>query len=137
MDGMTQFPEGPQIMPTLNIKAAARRTCRTTVNKHGMLRGACMHTRLVHGSKTGDRVRGDVPTGKKAGVHVGRMAVRAAGSFNVQTGTGLVCGINHKHLQILQRADGYGYAVSAPPVRDCVPTAFLPRLEAGVSSGES
>jgi hypothetical protein len=32
---------------------------------------------------------------------------------------------------------GYGYAVSASPARDCVPTAFLPRAKAGVSSGES
>ena len=102
-----------------------------------MPRGYCMRTKLVHGFKTGDMVRANVPKGRQAGVHVGRPAVWATGSFNVQTATGVVQGINHQHFKILQRADGYGYAVSASPVRDCVPTAFLPRLKAGVSSGTS
>jgi hypothetical protein len=63
---------------------------------------------------------------------VGRLVVGANGSFNVQTGTGVVQGINHKHFKILQRADGYGCAVSAS-----LQTAFLPDLRAGISSGES
>jgi hypothetical protein len=65
-------------------------------------------------------------------IHVGRVAVRATGSFNV----GAVQGINWKHCRIIHRADGYGYAVSASPVRDFVPTAFLPApYKGGVSSG--
>jgi hypothetical protein len=107
------------------------------VNKHGMPRGSCVHTKLVRGFQTGDMVRADVTTGRQAGVHVGRVAVPVSGSFNLQTGRGAVQGINHQHFKVLQRADRYGYAVSASPVRDCVPTAFLPRLKAGVSSGES
>jgi hypothetical protein len=94
-------------VPTLNIKAAGRGTyCRTKVNKHGMFRGSCMHTKLVHGFHSGDMVRADVPTGRQAGVRVGRVAVSASGSFNLQTGRGVVQGINHKHFKILQRADG-------------------------------
>ena len=85
-----------------------------------------MHTKLVHSFQTGDRVRADVPTGRQAGVRVRRVAVSASGSFNLQTGRGVVQGDNHKHFKILQGADGYGYAVSASPVRHCVPTAFLP-----------
>jgi hypothetical protein len=85
-----------------------------------------MHTKLVHGFQTGDMVRADVPNGQTS------VAVRAIGSFNLQTGRGVIQGVNHKHFKILQRADGYGYAVSASPVRDCVPTAFLPRVKAGV-----
>jgi hypothetical protein len=50
--------------------------------------------------------------GKNAGTHVGRVAVRARGSFNVGSATD----INWKHLHLIQRSDGYGYAVSASPV---------------------
>jgi hypothetical protein len=125
-------------VPTLNIEAAGRGTyCRTKVNKHGTPRADCMHTKLIYGFQTGGMVRADVPTGRQAGVRIGQVAVRAIGSFNLQTGRGVVQDINHKHCKILQRADEYGYAVSALPVRDRVPTAFLPRLKAGLSSGES
>ena len=61
--------------------------------------------------QTGDLVRADVPaTSKKAGVYLGRVAVRASGSFNIQTGSEVVQGISHKHCRIIQRSDGYGYA---------------------------
>jgi hypothetical protein len=124
-------------VPTLNIKAAGRGIyCQTTVNKHGMPRGDCMRTKLVHGFQTGDMVRADVPTGRQAGVRVGRVAVSASGSCNLQTGSGVVQGINHQHFNSsacrrvwLRRV---GFAGSR-----LVPTAFPPRLKAGVSSGES
>jgi hypothetical protein len=46
-------------------------------------------------------------TGKKAGVHTGRVAVRASGSFNIQTPSGGIQGIGHKHCVVLMRGDGY------------------------------
>jgi hypothetical protein len=54
-------------------------------------------------------VRADVPKGKKAGIGVGCLAVRARGSSNVVS----VTDINWKHVRLLQRSDGYGNAVSA------------------------
>ncbi|RKS05737.1 hypothetical protein DFP74_1346 [Nocardiopsis sp. Huas11] len=59
---------------------------------------------------TGDLVRAVVPKGKKAGTHTGRVAVRASGKFNMTTAHGTVQGINHPHMRLLQRADGYAYA---------------------------
>ena len=50
-----------------------------------------------------------VTTGKKTGVHAGRVAVRKTGSFNIQTAQGVVQGICHKHCRLIQRNDGYGY----------------------------
>ena len=38
------------------------------------------------------------------------MAVRATGSFNIQTGDGVVQGISHRHCRVIQRGDGYGYS---------------------------
>jgi hypothetical protein len=54
-------------------------------------------------------VQSIVPSGKKAGTHIGKVAVRASGSFNVSTMVGVVQGISHKHCSMLHRADGYSY----------------------------
>lgn len=39
----------------------------------------------------------------------GRVAVRAAGSFNVQTAADVIQGIDHKHCVVRMRGDGYSY----------------------------
>jgi hypothetical protein len=54
-------------------------------------------------------VRAVVPIGKQVGTHVGRVAVRASGNFNIQTPTGVVQGVNVKHCTMLSRADGHSY----------------------------
>jgi energy-coupling factor transporter ATP-binding protein EcfA2 len=100
---------GAQI-PTLATKAPGRGCyCRTKLTAHGFPRGHGMRAKSIDGFKTGDRVRADVSKGKKAGTYLGRVAVRASGSFNVQTPTGVVQGINARHCTILHRADGYKY----------------------------
>jgi hypothetical protein len=71
-------------------------------------------------------VRADVPTARQA-----------SGSCNLQTGTGVVLGVAHKHFKILQHADRHGYVASASPVRACVPPASLSRLKAAISGGKS
>jgi hypothetical protein len=68
-----------------------------------------MRSKAVHGFATGDLVKAVVPAGKKAGCHQGRVAVRATGSFNIQTKDGVVQGISHRHCTRVQRGDGYGY----------------------------
>lgn len=82
---------------------------RTRTDKYGFPRLALTRTKRHHGFATGDLVRAMVPTGKNAGVHTGRVAVRATGSFNITTTHGTVQGINHRHVQLTQRADGYTY----------------------------
>jgi hypothetical protein len=78
--------------------------------------GVGMRCRL--GFQTGGMVSACVPSGKKAGTHVGRVAVRATGSFNVQTLTGVVQGVNARHCTILHRSDGYGYQGPRLPPTD-------------------
>ena len=98
--------------PTLAIKATGRGSyCRTRLTRHGFPRGYLTRCRRVTGFQTGDLVRATVPSGKKAGAHVGRAAVRATGSFNIQTAQGVVQGVNARYCSLLQRADGYGYSV--------------------------
>src|SRR5262245_35925809 len=61
------------------------------------------------GFMTGDIVRAVVPPGTKAsGRHTGRIAVRAGGGCRV----GTVDDIRWKHCRMLQRHDGYGYALA-------------------------
>lgn len=73
-------------------------------------KGYLTRCKRVHGFQIGDMVKAEVPSGKNAGIHIGRVAVRATGSFNIQTVGGAVQGISHKRCRLLQRADGYGYA---------------------------
>jgi hypothetical protein len=54
-------------------------------------------------------VKAKVTSGVHAGTWIGRVAVRASGSFDIQTAEGVRLGISWKHCQIIQRADGYGY----------------------------
>lgn len=98
--------------PTLQIKCAGRGSYqRTRLTKHGFPRGYLTRSKRIQGFQTGDRVWAEVPHGKKAGIHTGRVAVRASGSFNVQTEVGLVQGISHRYCQLVQRSDGYGYTL--------------------------
>lgn len=105
--------------PTLQITCAGRGSrSRTRLNAHGFPRGQLMRGKSVHGFRTGDMVRAVVPSGKKAGTHTGRVAVRATGSFNIQTPSGVVQGVGHRHCKVLMRGDGYGYFLVAHNRKD-------------------
>ena len=125
-------------MPALSIKATGRGSyCRTRLTRHGFPRGYLMRCKRVWGFQTGDLVRATVPAGKKVGVYIGRVAVRASGSFNVQTPQEVVQGIHARHCALLQRADGYGYSLQ--PMAVSTPREerrFLSGLNAEVSAPE-
>lgn len=98
--------------PSLTITATGRGSYqRTRLTRYGFPRGYLMRQKQVQGFQTGDHVRADVPHGKKAGVHTGRVAVRATGSFNIQTATAVVQGISHRHCTLIQRGDGYAFSL--------------------------
>jgi hypothetical protein len=97
-------------MQVWQVKATghgSRQMCR--MDRFGFPRTAAKAAREVKGFRTGDMVQSVVPSGKKAGTHIGKVAVRASGSFNVSTTVGVVQGISHKHCSVLHRADGYLY----------------------------
>ena len=86
----------------------SRQMCR--VDKYGFPRTGTKGHKRVKGFQTGDIVRAVVTKGKKAGVYVGRVAVRASGSFNVTTAIQVVQGISYKCFKQLHQSDGYNYA---------------------------
>ncbi len=100
--------------PVLRIKCTGRGSYqRTRLDKFGFPRGYLLRQKQVNGFQTGDMVRATVPeSSKKAGCYTGRVAVRASGSFNIQTGDSVIQGISHKYCQLLQRADGFGYQLT-------------------------
>jgi hypothetical protein len=67
----------------------------------------------IKGFQTEDMVVATVPTGVNTGVHKGRVAVRATGSFNIKTVEKKLQGISHKHCRIVARADGYSYSIQS------------------------
>jgi 5-methylcytosine-specific restriction endonuclease McrA len=112
-------------VPVLAIKATGRGSYqRTRLTAHGFPRGYLMRAKQVRGFQTGDMVRAVVPSGKKAGTHVGRVAVRATGSFNIQTPTSVVQGVHARHCRLIHRADGHAYHTSEG-------ARLLPAAEAG------
>lgn len=95
---------------TLQIKCTGRGAYkRTRLDQYGFPRGKLMRQKHVKGFQTGDRVKAVVTQGKKQGSYVGRVAVRASGSFNIQTKERLIQSIGYKQCKVIQRADGYGY----------------------------
>jgi hypothetical protein len=96
--------------PVLNIKATGRGSYqRTRLDKFGFPRGYLTRSKNAFGFQTGDLVKAVVTTGKKAGTYLGRVAIRASGNFDIQTGNKRVQGIHHRFCSLIQRADGYGY----------------------------
>ncbi len=102
-------------IPALSIKAMGRGAYqRTRLDKFGLPRGYLMRSKSAFGFATGDIVIADVPSGKNTGKHIGRVAIRARGSFNIQAPTGVVTDVAHRHCRKVHRADGYSFAQSQP-----------------------
>ncbi len=128
--------------PVLGIRAMGRGSySRTRADRSGFPVGYLMAGKSVRGFRTGDIVCAVVPSGRKRGVHSGRVAVRASGSFNVQTAGGTVLGDSHRHCRIVQRGDGYGYRLDTTRQKETATMhgtrdpAFLHALKDGVSCG--
>ncbi len=97
-------------LKTLTITATGRgQHCRTNWDRYGFPVSYLMRQKRVRGFQTGDWVRAVVPAPRKtAGTHRGRVRVRKSGSFRV----GSVDGIGAAYCQMVQRADGYEYALA-------------------------
>lgn len=84
---------------------------RTNTDKQGFPKGYLPRQKTYYGFQTGDMVKADVPKGKYTGIHVGSVAVRKSGYFDIKNPTGkrIAQGINHVYLKPIQCFDGYNY----------------------------
>ena len=92
------------ITPLL-IKATGhgrRQRCRT--DAFGFPKAHAPRAKSYAGFQTGDMVKAVIPTGKYAGVQVGRIAIRFRPSFQLNG-----IDVHPKYLTLIQRADGYAY----------------------------
>ena len=109
-----------QVFPLL-IEAEGRgrrKMCNT--NDLGFPTGHRRRRKRYFGYQTGDLVRAVVPARLKcAGTHVGRVTVKAAGTFTIATSHGKVTDVPHRYCRPLHRSDGYAYQpgarISLPP----------------------
>ncbi|HZU02336.1 MAG TPA: RNA-guided endonuclease IscB [Ktedonobacteraceae bacterium] len=99
----------------LHISAAghgSRQMCGT--DESGFPTRHRQRQKVYFGFQTGDLVRAVVPKGVRAGTHVGRVMVRASGSFDIRTKLGRQAGINARYCRPIQRNDGYRYQQAEP-----------------------
>jgi hypothetical protein len=99
------FPSFPSKLPGAEATNALDLTAR----------GYLTRQKIVKGFQTGDFVKATILTGKFKGTHQGRLAVRARGSFVIQSSAGNV-ETSWKHCKRLMRNDGYTYEIKPPAI---------------------
>jgi 5-methylcytosine-specific restriction endonuclease McrA len=100
----------PPTITALIITAKGRGSRqKCSMNQYGFPRTGPKSLKRVKGFQTGDIVKAIVTKGKKIGTYVGRVVVRARGSFDIGSGIEAVGSISYKYCQLLQRTDGYEY----------------------------
>lgn len=82
----------------------SRQACGT--DKYGFPVRHRTRQKVFFGFRTGDIVRAVVTAGKKAGTYIGRVSVRATGSFKLPQADG----IHQRFCSALHKGDGYGYS---------------------------
>jgi 5-methylcytosine-specific restriction endonuclease McrA len=94
----------------LLIRATGRQSRQMVLpDRYGFPRTKAKQRSAVQSFRTGDLVKATVLSGKKAGVYLGRVAVRTSGSFNISTKQETVQGISYRHCQCIHKSDGYTY----------------------------
>lgn len=84
-----------------------RQMCK--VDAYGFPRTVAKSGKKFFGYQTGDIVKAVVTKGKKIGTYVGKVAVRASGSFNITTKDKTIQGINYAFCKPIHASDGYRY----------------------------
>jgi 5-methylcytosine-specific restriction endonuclease McrA len=91
--------------------SGCRRMCN--VNAIGFPCSKPKGAKKVKGFQTGDMVRAVVTSGTKQGIYVGRVLVRASGSFDIRTKHSRIQGISYRFCTPVHHCDGYGYQKGA------------------------
>jgi 5-methylcytosine-specific restriction endonuclease McrA len=102
------------IVPLLITAQGHGRRQMCLMGKRGFPRTGPKGAKHVNGFQTGDIVRAVVTSGTKIGTYVGRVAVRAIGSFNITTKQATIQGISHRSCTALHKSDGYSYRYGIP-----------------------
>ncbi|MCL4255790.1 MAG: HNH endonuclease, partial [Anaerolineae bacterium] len=88
----------------------------TKPDKYGFPRATRQRKKVYFGFQTGDMAKAMVTSGKKIGIYVGKVAVRASGAFNITTATETIQGIHHRFFKFIHKSDGYTYMKGEMPM---------------------
>lgn len=102
-----------EIVPLYILATGSGSRQKCNVDRFGFPCSRAKRAKKVKGFQTGDLVRVVVPRGKKQGTYVGRVLVRASGSFDLRTHHERVEGISHRFCTSIHRCDGYSYQKGA------------------------
>jgi 5-methylcytosine-specific restriction endonuclease McrA len=102
------------VMPLLIVAQGHGSRQVTNGDRYGFPKGKPKQGGRVKGFRTGDMVKAVVLTGTKKGAYTGRVLVRASGSFDIVTKTARVAGISFTSCRVVQRSEGYRYALGTP-----------------------
>jgi 5-methylcytosine-specific restriction endonuclease McrA len=102
-----------EVVPLFITATGSGRRKKCNVDPFGFPCSQPKGAKKVKGFQTGDLARAVVPAGKKQGSYVGRVVVRASGSFDLRTTHGRVEGISHRFCSPIHRCDGYQYQKGA------------------------
>jgi hypothetical protein len=83
----------------------------TNIDRYGFPKGKPKQGGRVKGFRMGDMVHARVPSGARKGTYTGRVLVRSRGSFDIVTRTARVTAISYKYCRVVQRTEGYRYAL--------------------------
>ena len=108
--GSVYIPKDMSCLTAKAQKSNNRQMCLS--DKYGFPRTSPKGPGRVFGFRTGDMVLATVLDGKYKGVWVGRVAVRATGSFDIVTSMGKAT-VNHKTCRCLHRKEGYTYTLGS------------------------
>lgn len=98
----------PSILLIKSMGHGSRQMCQT--DKHGFPGPHRTRNKTWAGFQTGDIVVAEIPKGKFAGKHFGRVTIRQCPKFQLNR-----FDVHPKYLRKVHRADGYGYAFTKPP----------------------
>jgi 5-methylcytosine-specific restriction endonuclease McrA len=102
-----------RIIPLLISASGHGSRQKCNVNEIGFPCSKPKGAKKVKTFQTGDMVRAVVTSGTKQGIYVGRVLIRASGSFDLRTKQGRVQGISHRFCTPVHRCDGYSYKIGA------------------------
>lgn len=95
----------------LKIKSTGKNTRQKVItDKYGFPKSYRPQNPEVKGFKTGDLVKAVVTKGKYIGEYIGRIAVRARGSFALKVGNNKPFDVSYKYCKTIQQADSYNYS---------------------------
>jgi hypothetical protein len=124
------------IVPLLITAEGHGRRQMCLMGKRGFPRTGPKGAKHVRGFQTGDVVRAVIRSGTKRGTYVGRVAVRATGSFDITTKHARIEGISSRYCTALHKCDGYSYGqgTRAPSSKNGMPVSS-PDVNVGGTGG--